>query len=151
MQDHDAKLKGGRKLGLTSQNDAPNSRHVFFYGLFMDMAALRARGVQPADEQIVTVPNHVVRLRAKAVLLEVQGGMAAGVLARITETDFRTLYEHQIDYREIQVSALTRSGRSIPAVTMVHRDPDHVGSTDPIYSARWHELTTRLNISARTI
>lgn len=65
-------------MDSTLHNGAPNSRHVFFYGLFMDMAALRAKGVQPTDEQIVTVPNHIVRLRAKAVLLEVQGGMAAG-------------------------------------------------------------------------
>lgn len=140
--------KGAGDLGPTPKDDMPDGRDVFFYGLFMDMGALRAKGVQPTHEQIVTVPDHAVRLRAKAVLLRAPGHVATGVLARITDTDFRTLYDHQTDYHEVRLTVLTQAGQPVPAVTMVHRDPDRVGPADPAYTVRWQELTGRLGTGA---
>lgn len=123
-----------------------SSRPIFFYGLFMDMAALRSKGLSPRAEQVVTVRNYVVRLGVKAMLLSAPGRVLAGVMAEISQADFSALYAHQTGYREIPVIVRTRAGDLISASTMVHTDPPLEAALDLAYAMQWRAIVMQLGI-----
>jgi hypothetical protein len=61
----------------------PGILHVFFYGLLMDTAVLRAKRLAPGQARVVTVRDHALRLGAKAMLLHAPGENARGVLVEL--------------------------------------------------------------------
>lgn len=131
------------KPGAQAENDwIP----VFFYGLFMDMDALRARGLQPRAAQAVAVVDYRIALGAKAVLLPAPGQQAGGVVAELRRAEFDSLYAQQPDYEEIDVTARTQAGGTIITKTMINRKADLAAPEDPAYATQWRALTARLAI-----
>lgn len=131
---------------MNHSRNSTNGLPVFFYGLFMDMEALRAKGLNPRNDQVVYIYDHSVHVRAKAILTSEVGKVAWGVLAQITNEEFDILYGHQSDYGKVPVCAMTHTGQPIAAVTMVHREPNFGAPIDPVYSGEWKAIVKRLHI-----
>ncbi len=119
---------------------------VFFYGLFMDMDVLRARGIHPRAIEIVTVLDHRIHLGAKAMLVPAASGRARGILALLKRHEFDALYAGLDEYREEYVTAMHADGRRMPAVTMVHAEPSFDAPPDPVYEGRWKALIGQLRL-----
>ena len=119
---------------------------VFFYGLFMDMDVLRARGIHPRAIEVVTVLDHRIHLGAKAMLVPATSGRARGILALLKRHEFDALYAGLDEYREEHVTAMHADGRRMPALTMVHPDPSLDAPSDPVYEERWKALIAQLRL-----
>ena len=119
---------------------------VFFYGLFMDMDVLRARGIHPRGIEVVTVLDHRIHLGAKAMLVPAASGRARGILALLKRHEFDALYAGLGEYREEGVTAMHADGRRMSAITMVHAHPALDAPPDPVYEGRWKALIGQLRL-----
>lgn len=121
---------------------------VFFYGLNMDAAVLRARGVQPRDARRAWIPDYAVVLGAKAMLLRSPGDRAGGMVYRLTHDEMSALYDGLTGYRAEAVLAQLADGTVCAAVTMLHLEPP-VGSTpEEPYASNFRALIGRLGLTA---
>ena len=66
--------------------------NVFFYGLFMDVEALRAKGLQPSEERLVSLPGFALRIRERATLVPEANGQVYGVNMLLTHAEVDRLY-----------------------------------------------------------
>lgn len=117
----------------------------FFYGLHMDSARLRERGLQPGREQPGSACGYRLHLGAKAMLLPAAGAVAPGRLIELSEADFAALYREEPTYEREELTIFCEPGRWLAAPAMIHRDPPVHLPPDPAYHQAWHELTRRLH------
>jgi len=70
------------------------TRHidVFFYGLFMDEAILRDKGVDPRGRRVASVENFCLLIGARATLWPCADGAAHGVVFSLTHGEVDALY-----------------------------------------------------------
>src|SRR5882762_4758576 len=91
---------------------------VFFYGLFMDDALLREKGVKPLSRRIASVENFCLVIGARATMVPCANGSVHGVLFSLTHSEVDELYsEDSVSvYRPEAVSAQLADGSIIPAL-----------------------------------
>src|ERR1051325_8442201 len=91
---------------------------VFFYGLFMDDALLREKGVSPLDRRAAAVENFSLVIGARATLVPCAGRMVHGVIFSLTHTEVDALYaEASVSaYRPEAVLAQLAGGGVTPAL-----------------------------------
>ena len=65
---------------------------VFFYGLFMDDALLREKGMNPMGRRMASVENFCLVIAARATLVPCAGRSVHGVLFSLTHTEVDALY-----------------------------------------------------------
>ena len=91
---------------------------VFFYGLFMDEAALREKGFQPANARRARVDGFALRLGARATLIPEAAKSVHGMLMSLTHRELEQLYAEPsvAAYRPEAVTAKLQDGGSIAAL-----------------------------------
>jgi hypothetical protein len=65
---------------------------VFFYGLFMDEVLLRAKGLDPQDVVIGSVPDLALRIGERAALIPAAGERTFGAVMRLPVDEVARLY-----------------------------------------------------------
>src|ERR671933_62836 len=91
---------------------------VFFYGLFMDDALLREKGINPVDRRMASVENFRLVIGARATLVPSAGAAVYGVIFSLTHSEVDALYsEDSVSvYRPEAVLARLVGGSVIPAL-----------------------------------
>lgn len=91
---------------------------VFFYGLFMDDALLRGKGVNPVNPRVASVENFSLVIGARATLAPRAARTVHGVLFSLTHTEVDALYaEASVSvYRPEAVLAQLADGSVTPAL-----------------------------------
>jgi hypothetical protein len=121
---------------------------VFFYGLFMDEALLRGKGLSPTSRRVASVENFVLVVGERATLVPRPGRTAHGVIFSLTRGELDELYgEDSVSaYRPEAVSARTGDGVVVAALCFNLPAPPAPGERNPHYAARLRELATRIGL-----
>lgn len=121
---------------------------VFFYGLFMDGALLREKGLRPEGGRVARVENFRLAIGARATLAPSAGGEVYGVLFSLTRGELDALYSEESvsAYRPEPVSARTAGGGVVPALCYNLPAPHAHAAPDPHYASRLRELAARLGL-----
>lgn len=123
---------------------------VFFYGLFMDEAVLREKGLSPERRRVACVENFRLLVGERATLVPREGCEAHGVLFSLTHEEVDALYtEDSVSaYRPEAVCAQLPDGALVPALCFNLPAPPAPAERNPNYAARLRRLATRLGLPA---
>lgn len=121
---------------------------VFFYGLFMDDALLREKGVNPVNRRIARVENFSLVIGARATLVPYAGRTVHGVLFSLTHGELDALYsEDSVSvYRPEAVVAQLADGSIIPALCFNLPVRPSADERNPQYVSRLRELAERIGL-----
>ncbi|HEX8149052.1 MAG TPA: gamma-glutamylcyclotransferase family protein [Pyrinomonadaceae bacterium] len=121
---------------------------VFFYGLFMDEAVLRGKGLSPAGRRLARVENYRLVIGGRATLVPSAGGTAHGVLFSLTPAEVDALYsEASVSaYRPEAVCAQLADGSVVPALCFNLPAPPASEERDPLYASKLRRLAARLGL-----
>jgi len=124
----------------------PRRVSVFFYGLFMDADALRARGAEPAGIQVASVPGFALRVGRRATLVPATGERAHGVLMELSHDELDRLYAEPSvrAYRPEAVLTELADGARVPALCYNLAVPPTPDEANPEYAAKLRDLARRL-------
>lgn len=125
---------------------------VFFYGLFMDVELLRAKGVDPIVVGNASIAGAVLRVGQRAAVVPSEAGTVYGVLMELTHADLEHLYsEPSVSmYRPEPVLALVTGQGFVPALCYnLVAAPDEEPNRE--YVAKLRTLATRLAFPASYI
>jgi AIG2-like family len=121
---------------------------VFFYGLFMDPEALKARGFQPSNVKAAFVDGFALRLGQRATLVAAPDRRVYGMLMTLPHHEIDALYsESSVElYRPEPVLAHSSDGSSEPALCF--NLPTIAQSVDPNpeYAAALQSVARRLGL-----
>jgi hypothetical protein len=128
----------------------PRHIDVFFYGLFMDADALRARGFNPINPRLGRVNNYALRIGQRATLVPSVGAEAYGFVMSLTHADIDRLYtdESVSVYRPDPVSVELTDTSSIPALCFNLPTAPSPGEANAAYAAKLGALCRRLGLPA---
>jgi hypothetical protein len=120
---------------------------VFFYGLFMDADALRAKGLNPVNVRQAQVRGMALRIGKRAALAESPTSATYGILMELTHAEIDKLYsEPSVEmYRPEAVRAELADGSIVAALcfNLVTPSPDEANLT---YAASLRELARKLGL-----
>src|SRR5471030_640039 len=121
---------------------------VFFYGLFMDAAALRAQGFDPRDPRLAPVDGMALRLGTRATLVPARGGVVHGVLMALTHAEIDRLYAEPsvAAYRAEPITAVLKDGSSVAALCFNLPEAPASGASNPDYAAKLAVVARRLGL-----
>ena len=121
---------------------------VFFYGLFMDEALLREKGLQPEDCRVASVENFRLAIGARATLVPCAGATVHGVLYSLTRGEVDALYaEDSVSaYRPEAVAARLADGEIVPALCFNLPAPPSDGERNAQYASKLRELAGRIGL-----
>lgn len=121
---------------------------VFFYGLFMDEALLREKGVNPSNRRTAFVENFALVIGARATLVPRTGRRAHGVVFSLAHGELDALYSDASVsvYRPEAVSAHLADGGVIPALCFNLPAPPPEGERNPQYVSKLRELAGRIGL-----
>jgi hypothetical protein len=121
---------------------------VFFYGLFMDDALLREKGMNPENRRIAFVENFSLVIGARATLIPCLSRTVHGVLFSLTHNEVDALYsEASVSvYRPEAVSAQLADGSVIPALCFNLPVPPSITERNPQYASKLRELAERIGL-----
>jgi hypothetical protein len=121
---------------------------VFFYGLFMDVLVLKAKGIDPIDVRVAAVPGYDLRIGARAALVPDPAAEVHGVLMKLSHSDLEKLYSEAgvQAYRPEPVLAVTRDGSSFAALCYNLPEPPAAGERNPEYAAKLQALAARIGL-----
>ena len=123
---------------------------AFFYGLFMDEAILREKGLHPADRRIASVENFRLLIGDRATLVPSADDTVYGVVFSLTHSEMDALYsEASVSaYRPEAVMARLRDGSVIPALCFNLPAPSAAEERNAHYASRLRELAARIGLPA---
>ncbi|HEX8335736.1 MAG TPA: gamma-glutamylcyclotransferase family protein [Pyrinomonadaceae bacterium] len=123
---------------------------VFFYGLFMDEALLREKGLSPEGRRPACVEDFRLVIGERATLVRCAGGRAYGVLFSLTRGEVGALYsEGSVSaYRPEPVSARLDDGSVVAALCYNLPAPPAAERRNPLYASKLRELAARLGLPA---
>ena len=121
---------------------------VFFYGLFMDEALLREKGVRPVARRAASVENFALVIGARATLVPRAGDTAHGVVFSLTHGEVDALYsEDSVSaYRPEAISARLADGSVVPALCFNLPAPPPADERNPQYASKLRDLAARLGL-----
>ena len=121
---------------------------VFFYGLFMDEALLRAKGLNPLNGRAASVEDFRLVVGRRATLVPRAGATVHGLLFSLTPAEVDALYsEDSVSaYRPEAVAAQLADGSLTPALCFNLPAPPSARERDPQYASRLRELAARLGL-----
>lgn len=127
---------------------APRRIEVFFYGLFMDEALLREKGLKPENARPCFVENFALVIGERATLWPSQGSTAHGMLFRLTHAELDALYSDASVsvYRPEAVSAHLSDGSTVPALCFNLPARPGPEERNPQYAAKLKELARRIGL-----
>jgi hypothetical protein len=121
---------------------------LFFYGLFMDEAVLREKGVNPLNRRLASVENFSLVIGARATLIPRAGQTVYGVLFSLTHGEVDALYgEASLNvYRPEAVAAQLADGSIVPALCFNLPVPPSAGERNPQYASKLREVASRIGL-----
>jgi hypothetical protein len=126
---------------------------VFFYGLFMDAEALRAKGLTPVGVRQARVRGMRLRIGKRAALVASPTDSAYGVVMELTHAEIDRLYGEPgvVVYRPEAVVAELTDGSAVPALCFNLPVAPRADERNPEYAATLRELAGRLGLPAEYI
>jgi Gamma-glutamyl cyclotransferase, AIG2-like len=124
--------------------------NVFFYGLFMDVEALRAKGFHPIDPRKACVPGMALRIGMRATLVPDPTRCVYGFVVGLSHEDIAQLYAEPsvAAYRPEAVIAQLWDRSVIPALCFNLPPSDKPVEGNPEYAAKLREVADRLGLPA---
>jgi hypothetical protein len=121
---------------------------VFFYGLFMDDALLREKGINPVNRRMASVENFSLVIGARATLVPYTGRTVHGVLFSLIHTEVDALYAETSAsvYRPEAVSARVADGSVVPALCFNLPTLPSIDERNPQYVSKLRELAERIGL-----
>ena len=121
---------------------------VFFYGLFMDDALLREKGMNPVDRRMASVENFSLVIGARATLVPYPARTVYGVLFSLTHAEVDVLYsEASVSvYRPEAVFAQLADGSITPALCFNFPVPPSADERNPQYVSKLRDLAERIGL-----
>jgi hypothetical protein len=121
---------------------------VFFYGLFMDANALRAKGLHPINERQAAVYGMTLRLGDRATLTPDSNGIVHGFVMALSHAELEKLYAEPsvASYRPEAVIARLASGNDIAALCYNLPTTPDAHQHNPVYAEKLRELGNRLGL-----
>src|SRR5919202_2271501 len=127
----------------------PRRIDVFFYGLFMDVEVLAAKGVEPSNVRRGSVEGYRLLIGRRASLVPDAASTAHGVVMSLPFAAVHTLYANDSlgDYRpEAVLVELTDGSGAVPALCFNLVEPPTPNERDPQYAAKLRALGERLGL-----
>ena len=126
---------------------------VFFYGLFMDPAVLRGKGIQARKMQPGSVKGFQLRIGQRATLVAKDRSMVHGMVTALSHRELTQLYSESSvsDYRPEAVVVKLRNGTERAALCF--NLPGHPSEKqhNREYAAKLRALTRKLNFPPKYI
>jgi hypothetical protein len=121
---------------------------VFFYGLFMDGDALRAKGLHPLGSRRACVPGRALRIGRRATLVPHPTRCVHGMLIDLERTELEELYAEPTvaAYRPEAVLAMVADGSWLPALCYVLPESDEPPTPNPAYAEELRRVASRLGL-----
>ena len=121
---------------------------VLFYGLFMDEALLREKGLNPENRRQARVENFRLVIGRRATLVQREGEEAHGIIYSLTHAEVDALYsEDSVNaYRPEAVCARLADGSIVPALCFNLPTPPAPDERNPLYAAKLRQLAARLGL-----
>jgi hypothetical protein len=121
---------------------------VFFYGLFMDDALLREKGVNPENRRIAFVENVSLVIGARATLVSYPGRTVHGVIFSLTHAEVDALYrEASVSvYRPEALLAHLADGSITAALCFNLPVPPSLTERNPQYASKLKALAERIGL-----
>jgi hypothetical protein len=121
---------------------------VFFYGLFMDEALLREKGINPTNRRMAAVENFSLVIGERATLVPQPGRTAHGVIFSLTHAEVESLYgEATVSvYRPEAVLAQLEDASIIPALCFNLPVQPSVTERNPQYASKLKDLAARIGL-----
>jgi len=129
---------------------SPRRINIFFYGLFMDADALRAKGVQPMNPRRSFVSGFTLRIGQRATLVPDPEARVYGVLVDLSHDEIERLYtEPSVRmYRPEAVIAELDDGARVPALCFNLSPPPRLDEVNKDYAQRLRDLALRVGLPA---
>ncbi len=125
---------------------------VFFYGLFMDVAILRSKGVEPSDIRRASVDGYTLDIAERASLSRQKNSGVYGVVMTLAQSDLKTLCSEKslADYRPETVTAELEDGSSLRA--LCYNLPQvPAGKPNPEYVEKLRQLAKQLQLPSEYV
>jgi hypothetical protein len=124
--------------------------NVFFYGLFMDVEALRARGLHPVNARKACVPGMALRIGQRATLIPDPSRCAYGFVIGLSHEELAQLYAEPsvAEYRPEAVIAQLPDQSLIPALCFNLPPSPGSQAVNPEYAAQLRGVAERLGLPA---
>lgn len=121
---------------------------VFFYGLFMDDALLREKGMNPVNRRMASVENFSLVIGARGTLVPCPGRTVHGVLFSLTHAEVEALYsEDSVSvYRPEAVLAQPADGSVTAALCFNLPVAPSIDERNPQYVSKLRELAQRIGL-----
>ena len=121
---------------------------VFFYGLFMDEALLREKGINPKNSRMAFVENFSLVIGERASLVSSQGSRVYGILFSLTHGELDTLYSEDSvrAYRPEAVLANLADGSVAPALCFNLPTPPSTDQRNPHYVSKLRKLAEQIGL-----
>jgi len=119
---------------------------VFFYGLFMDEALLRARGITSPNLRVASVLGFQLRISNRATLVPAPEEHVFGVVASLSHNELEQLYaEPSVQaYKPEAVLAHLPNGKSLAVLCFNLAELPTADEHNPEYAAKLRALATQL-------
>lgn len=123
---------------------------VFFYGLFMDDALLREKGINPVNRRTAAVENFSLVIGDRATLVPDPKQKVYGVVYGLTHAEVDALYaEASLGfYRPEALTAHLADGSIIPALCYNLPVPPSTLERNPQYISKLREVAARIGLPA---
>ncbi len=128
----------------------PRRINVFFYGLFMDADALRAKGVQPINPRRGCVSGFTLRIGQRATLVPDPEARVYGVLMELSHDEIERLYAEPSvrEYRPEAVIAELDDATQVPALCFNLPVLPRLDEVNKGYAQKLRDLALRVGLPA---
>ena len=124
---------------------------VFFYGLFMDAALLREKGLHPICVGSAELSDYQIRIGSRATLVPSVGSAAFGVVMELTAEEAESLYSEPSvsDYRPETIRVQLIDGAGTIEAICYNLPPDFTDTgTNVAYAEQLSALVLKLGFAA---
>ena len=123
---------------------------VFFYGLFMDEALLRGKGLNPENRRAAYVEDFRLVIGERATLVRREGARAHGFVYTLTRGEVEALYSEESvsAYRPEVLTAHFEDGSDGRAVCFNLPSPPSGEGRNMPYASKLRGLAERLGLPA---
>jgi hypothetical protein len=122
--------------------------NVFFYGLFMDIEVLRAKGLYPINGRQACVSGMALRIGQRATLIPDPNKCVYGVVIGLSHKEVEQLYTEPsvAAYRPEAIIAMLVDGSCIPALCFNLPSSDEAVEANPDYAEKLRVVANRLGL-----